>query len=181
LFLRQLNDSLLTKSTNGPSLDAVRTWIYEPGLPSNCPVVTSSRFEAVDKISEDFMKTSSLPKAVTANWSTHEWLHFLRGLPASLTIAQMEKLDAEHHLTPSTNSEKQFAWYMLAVEHGYKPATVNMEQFLIHTGRRKFLTPLYTLIQKKQGKEAAMAIYKQARGNYHFVATNTMDALLGWK
>jgi len=180
-FLIQLDEQLLKKNNSEALLAEVKKWIYEPGLPTNYPTTKSSRFEAVDAISAQFAKSSSLPKSTTDKWSTHEWLHFLRGLPESTSLTQMEKLDAEHHLSASTNSEIQFAWYMLAVAHNYKPAFANMEKFLIVTGRRKFLTPLYALIKEKQSNEASLSIYKKARNNYHFVATNTMDALLGWK
>ena len=56
-----------------------------------------------------------------------------------------------------------------------------IESFLINTGRRKFLSPLYNeMIKTKEGKQRALEIYRQARPNYHFVATNTFDKLLGY-
>jgi hypothetical protein len=57
-----------------------------------------------------------------------------------------------------------------------------MEKFLINTGRRKFLEPLYkALIKTEKGREMARDIYEQARPNYHFVAVNTIDKLLDWQ
>jgi leukotriene-A4 hydrolase len=54
-----------------------------------------------------------------------------------------------------------------------------IESFLINTGRRKFLSPIYTeMIKTPEGRVRAKAIYQKARPNYHFVATNTFDKLL---
>ena len=58
-------------------------------------------------------------------------------------------------------------------------ANARLEDFLIHTGRRKFLNPLYNELAKTdEGLQRARSIYKKARPNYHFVATNTFDKLL---
>jgi hypothetical protein len=54
-----------------------------------------------------------------------------------------------------------------------------IETFLINTGRRKFLMPLYSeLIKTPEGKKLALDIYSKARPNYHFVAISSLDKLL---
>jgi hypothetical protein len=53
-----------------------------------------------------------------------------------------------------------------------------LHNFLIHTGRRKFLTPLYkTMLENEGWKEFAKETYKQARPRYHTVAVQTLDEL----
>jgi hypothetical protein len=62
----------------------------------------------------------------------------------------------------------------------YKKAGPAMEDLLIHVGRRKFLTPLYSeLCKTKSGKVWAQKIYQNARPNYHSVSQTTIDELLG--
>jgi hypothetical protein len=47
---------------------------------------------------------------------------------------------------------------------------------MIRTGRRKFIVPLYReLCRTEKGKALAQSIYTEARPNYHFVATATLD------
>ena len=47
-------------------------------------------------------------------------------------------------------------------------------------GRRKFLMPLYTaLAATPEGKEKAIAIFKEAKPNYHYVSYNSINQLLG--
>ena len=36
------------------------------------------------------------------------------------------------------------------------------------------------MIGTESGKAMAMDIYKRARPTYHYVAVNTLDAMLGW-
>ena len=94
----------------------------------------------------------------------------------------MKDLDNALQFTQSGNAEIQAAWYELALEKGYEPAYDAAGNFLIHVGRRKFLTPLYkAMINGKSGKEMADSIYRLARPNYHAVSVATMDELLGFK
>ena len=67
----------------------INEWIFEPGIPANCPKVNSVRFENAASLVDDFMifGASSL-KEKTANWSTHEWLHFIKHLPKEITLIQ---------------------------------------------------------------------------------------------
>jgi hypothetical protein len=91
----------------------------------------------------------------------------------------MRALDQFGDFTDSGNAEILTVWLTLAIRHQYEPAQKRLVNFLIHTGRRKFLTPLYTeLVKTVAGKKQAQSIYKEARSNYHFVATNTFDKLL---
>ena len=91
----------------------------------------------------------------------------------------MKALDAFGHFTNSGNAEIVTAWGVISIRNEYKPMTPKIENFLVHTGRRKFLSPLYNeMIKTESGKKQAQAIYQKARPNYHFVATNTFDKLL---
>ena len=91
----------------------------------------------------------------------------------------MQALDKFGRFTASGNSEILTEWLTKAIREHYTPANARLEEFLIHTGRRKFLNPLYKeLIKTDEGKKLAKAIYEKARPNYHFVATNTFDKLV---
>jgi hypothetical protein len=69
---------------------------------------------------------------------------------------------------------------MLAFKRNYQPAYEAAERFIIQTGRRKFIVPLYKELAKTpEGKMLARSIYAKARPNYHFVARATLDDLLG--
>jgi leukotriene-A4 hydrolase len=154
-------------------------WIYSEGLPADCPVPNPSRFTRVDAIVDNWKKTGKLNSSETKAWSTHEWLHFLKNLPTKLSTSQLTALDQNGNFTKSGNAEILAQWFVHTIRNGYTAADAKLEEFLIHTGRRKFLTPLYTeLIKTPEGRKRALEIYQKARPNYHFVATNTLDKLL---
>ncbi len=154
-------------------------WIFGEGLPETCPTPASVKFNEVDKAIANWKSTQKLEHDVTKNWSTHEWLHFLKNLPNTLSLEQMTALDLVGGFTASGNAEIITVWGTLAIQHHYENAYPEIETFLIHTGRRKFLMPLYSeMIKTEAGKKRALAIYKKARPNYHFVATSSLDKLL---
>jgi leukotriene-A4 hydrolase len=180
-FITYLHQQLLDLEPGLAERLDLGAWIDGPGLPANAPVAHSARFEAVDVARALF--NSGTPAAAlapaTAEWSSHEWVHFLQGLPPTLPAADLGALDAAFHFTASGNAEILAAWFPLALRAGYAPANAALEHFLRHVGRRKFLVPLYrALLAAPGGRARAQAIYQQARPNYHAVATSTLDALL---
>lgn len=155
-------------------------WIVTEGLPSEVPMPNSARFQQVDQVLATWKAGGKLDKSASSDWSTHEWLHFLKNLPAELSPAEMETLDGFGNFTATGNAEIFTEWGVIAIRNGYEKMTPRIEDFLIHTGRRKFLSPLYeALLKTEGGRESARMIYNKARPNYHFVATNTFDKLLG--
>ena len=158
----------------------INEWIFEPGIPTNCPIVNSVRFENAVNLVDDFMifGASSL-KEKTANWSTHEWLHFIKHLPKEITLIQLSDLDNVFNFSNSGNSEILALWFLQSIKSDYQPAFDNLEKFLIKIGRRKFLQPLYLELSKSEKHKAwAKEVYKKARGNYHYVSFNTIDKIL---
>lgn len=154
-------------------------WIFTRGLPASCPTPQSDRFARVDASLIQWKENKPLDTAQTNLWSTHEWLHFINNLPSSLSASQMQQLDGAYHFTESGNAEILAAWLTIAIRNNYTPADAKIESFLVNTGRRKFLSPLYQeFVKTPEGKKRAREIYLKARPNYHFVATSTFDKLL---
>src|SRR5690606_28113625 len=169
------------QSKNNIAIDDafINAWIYTEGLPADVPKPQSSRFKNVEAFIADWQKSGKLDPSAAAEWSTHEWLHFLKNLPENLSLDQMKALDTFGKFTATRNSEIATQWMVLAIRYGYHETDQKLEDFLVNTGRRKFLSPLYNeLVKTPEGKHRAVEIYKKARPNYHFVATSTFDKLL---
>ena len=180
-FLHYLRAELLDQE---PGLEArlnLAAWVDGPGLPTNAPAVASRRFAAVGQALTQLgagLAPAALQPA-TAQWSSHEWVHFIHGLPPNLTAGDLAALDAVFQLTASSNAEILAAWFPHTLRANYAAAAPALEKFLHHVGRRKFLVPLYrALLATPDGLARARAIYQRARPNYHSVATGTLDALL---
>ncbi len=159
--------------------DLFQKWIYTEDLPQDCPAPKADRFTTVDDVLSKWKQTATLDASSSKNWSTQEWIHFIKNLPETLTLKQMTALDNFGRFTASGNSEIIAVWGVRAIRNNYEKAYPQIESFLINTGRRKFLTPLYTeMVKTEKGKVMAQKIYKQARPNYHFVATSSLDQLI---
>ena len=155
-------------------------WIYQTGIPDNLPQVNSNRFAKVDSTLEDYLTNGNFPKKeATAKWTTHEWLHFINGIPDSGATAQLTELDEAYALSASKNSEIAAAWFQPAIRNQYEAVYPHVDTFLVHVGRRKFLTPTYKALKESGKEDLAKDIYSRARPNYHAVSRETMDDLLG--
>ena len=174
------------RATLGPEFPDLETqvpfeeWIYQPGLPASAPKVTSARFAAVEKQLADWLGGHTAAELATAGWSSHEWVHFVRLLPDTISADSLAELDAAFHFTESNNAEILAQWFQHTIRADYQPAAAALAKFLTIVGRRKFLVPLYKgLLQTEAGRAEAKRIYAQARPNYHAVATSTFDELVG--
>lgn len=177
-FIGYLDKNLLAELDKKPDINA---WIYEAGIPADYPQPESSLFDKVDSVRLAWQSGEvSAQELSVADWSTHEWLHFLRGIK-DLSTDKMTELDAAFNFTTSGNSEIAAKWFELAIQNDYDTAYSKMEEFLIRVGRRKFLKPLYTELAKTpEDLKWAKRVYKKARPNYHSVSTETIDKILGW-
>lgn len=177
-FTQYLNTHLLQKYPGIVSLEKTNEWIHQPGLPLDAPNPKSDAFINVDKVSsawlEDQLVVTDLP---TTKWTVHEWLHFINNLPRNLSVDKMTQLDSTFHLTTSTNAERAFAWYMLAVGNGYQAIYPALATHLSEIGRRKLIVPLYKALVKNGKRDWAHRVYLNARPGYHPLAQGTIDAI----
>jgi leukotriene-A4 hydrolase len=178
-FIEELREKLLSHHPGAEDQIGVEQWVHTPGIPVNVPQVHSDAFTKVEAQVKAFDAGTPASQLMTQNWSTHEWIHFLRHLPKTLNYGQLIDLDEAFHFTDSGNSEILHEWLMNAIEHKYEPAYDALERFLLRQGRRKFLKPLYQkLAETPEGLERARRIYEKARPMYHAVSYRTIDQIL---
>ncbi|MBX9449727.1 MAG: M1 family metallopeptidase [Taibaiella sp.] len=174
-FIEELEDQLLSKNKKwGEQVNYIE-WIFNPGIPANCPQPGNVRFGAVDQQRAAFEASKNVADLNTGEWSTHEWLHFLRNLSSQVTAVDMRALDQEFRITGTGNSEIACAWYQQAIRKNYTQAYGALEKFLINTGREKFLEPLYEeLVQNRATQGLAAKIFEKAKNNYHPIVRQNM-------
>lgn len=155
-------EDFLAELKSGFPGEDVTEWLHQPGLPKSAP---RPRYEFGNEPRKD--------------WTTQEWLHWLRAMPERLPAERMDELDRHWGFTKSGNSEIAAQWLLMAVRSGYEPAYKRLEQFLVEVGRRKFVKPLYAELAKTPaGLRQARRIYEKARPGYHPITRATVDALL---
>jgi hypothetical protein len=192
-FLAFLESELLNGKVKLAAPVNVDAWVFQPGLPDDCPRRTSVALERANEQAKRLASGTPPAELDVAGFTTQQWQQFLRSLPESLTTAQLAALDAAFKLSARGNSEVLFAWLMQCVARRYVPAETGvppsavgpafsaLEGFLTRQGRRKFLKPLYQSLSKSDwGRELARRIYEKARPTYHAVSRDTIDELLQW-
>ncbi|MDQ3536122.1 MAG: leukotriene A4 hydrolase C-terminal domain-containing protein [Bacteroidota bacterium] len=180
-FIDYINLNFFEKNNVQVDPEFLSRWIYTMGIPPDLNKVTSTRFQNVNNELENFLQGTSALQINAQEWSSHEWLHFIRNLPLDLHLERMEELDRAFNLTMSGNSEILVAWFLHVIAKEYTPAYSQLEKFLTTVGRRKFLVPLYKeLVKSPEGLTFATEIYQKARPNYHYVSSNTLDKILDW-
>jgi len=152
----------------------VNEWVYQPGLPASAPKPVSQAFIAIDRQIPLWLAGQKID---TSDWTTQQWLYFLRGLPEHLNAAQMSRLDAEYRFTSTRNDEILDQWLLASVRNHYAAATGRLEEFLTTVGRIKYVKPLYQAMDLPQAK----AIYEKARPMYHPITQASIDAVLAKK
>jgi leukotriene-A4 hydrolase len=179
-FRAYLEANLLPQKAGAVTAAELDEWIQSPGLPRFAVLPHSDAFVLVDGVRKDWQSgkvaAADLP---TKEWTMHEWLHFLDGLPQKLPAAKLDELNAAFALTATGNSEIAFSWLRIAIRNDYQPAYAQLDSYLTTIGRRKLIKPLYEdLMKTPAGAARARDIYTRARPNYHPIATATIDEIV---
>ncbi|WP_236027185.1 M1 family metallopeptidase [Gelidibacter pelagius] len=179
-FVTYLNTNLLEKNKMTFNTDQ---WVNQPGVPKNQAVITSDKFKNVEEILQEFIVNNEFDKEITKDWTPQEWVHFIRNLPATMTVEQMKTLDDLLNLTNSSNSYIQMVWYEQAINHDYHGRNVDakIEDFLTSVGRRWYVETIFKAFKRNDRLEDALKIYEKSRPNYHSVTVMTIDDLLAFK
>jgi aminopeptidase N len=179
-FIDYLNENLLEKNN---IIFNTEEWVYGPGVPSNEFVIKSDKFENVSKVIKNIIESNTVDPLVSKDWTTQEWVYFIRNFPSDITPTQMSLIDNAFDLTNSRNSHKAMVWYEQAVNHNYRENNVDqkIEEFLTKVGRRWYVETIFKAYKKTGKIDEGITIYKKARPNYHSVTVNTIDKLLGYK
>jgi leukotriene-A4 hydrolase len=179
-FIAHLKKNLLDPNPELAAKIPLEEWIYKPGLPASAPKPQSDAFAKVEAQAKEWLdgKTPAA-KLQTKQWSTQEWLHFLRFLPQQLTANQLKELDQAFGLTKIGNAEIAHQWLLISIRNNYETAYPRLEEYLTSIGRQKLIKPLYEeLVKTPAGKERALKIYAKARPGYHPIAQTAVDKIV---
>ena len=182
-FVAYLTEQLLSQDADGDLAETlgVDAWLEQPGLPANAP---RSMSDALTRVEQQAARWASGETAATAldtgEWTTQEWLHFLKSVPETLAAGQMTELDEAFEFTEAGNAEVAHQWLLTAIRNQYAPAYLRLETYLVGIGRRKLIKPLYEeLVKTAEGRARAEAIYERARPGYHPIAVSSIDEVVG--
>lgn len=179
-FVEYAKDNLLAKYPGKVTEAELEEWIYGTGVPDSAPKSASRNLSVVDTARVAWQGSAKLPHpSITSAWSTQEWVHFLEGMPDTLTPEQMAQLDTAFTFTGTANGEIAQRWYPLAVRSGYHAADEAMAEFMQRVGRRKLIMPIYdALVKTPEGLKFAQDVFAKARPGYHPITTGSVEAAI---
>jgi hypothetical protein len=166
-----------------------KDWLYKKGLPSNCVKINSKRFKDIQRLADRlsageniFKFKNKKLKIEREDFTTQEWLAFIRRLPDTLDTKSMALVDKNLNFKNCGNAEIMAEWFVLGIRADYRAIRPSMARFLQKVGRRKFLTPIYSELNKKpENRVFALNVFDKAKLNYHYVSRSTIGELLGVK
>lgn len=179
-FVKFLRERLLTEVPDCMSEEELKQWLYAPGVPATARHARSERLAEVDRARARWLKGEINEAGLGGEkWATHEWLHFLNGLDEQTDVRRVAALDRAYRLAGSGNNEIAFRFFLLAIKTQYREVRPALRRFLVTVGRRKFIKPLYTELNKEaDDRKWALAVYREAREKYHPVTQAAVDLAL---
>ncbi len=174
-------------------------WIYSKGIPKNCLMISSPRFQSMEQLVKRFnsdedifdpvvkyvkvkgkkRKKKEIQQLKKSDFIAQEWLEFVRKLPDSIAVDRLKYLDKHAGFTKWNNAEIKTEWFTLAIRSGYKEIFPQIETFLKNVGRRKYLLPIYEELSRTQENlKWTKSVYAKAKINYHFVSKQSIDEIL---
>lgn len=170
-FTDYLEANLMSVSDSPVTMQQVREWIHEPGLPEYAVIPQSEAFERVDELRKAWLAGEmALAELPTANWTVHEWLHFLDNLPKDLAPARLAALDDAFRLTETGNNMILRSWLVIAARNEYRPVYERLKSYLEGIGRTYLIKPVYETLMDSGQESLARRIYADAKPGYHPLA-----------
>ncbi len=180
-FLDYLRKNLIDGDEELEKKLQIEAWVYHPGIPSNIVKVHSDALASVDAQIKQWSDGMPVKQLQTSRWTTQEWIHFLRHLPANLDPDRLGQVDAVLHLSDSPNCEILHEWLLQVIARKYETAYPAIERLLTLSGRRKYVKSIMTQLAKSpEGLDLARKIYRKSRPTYHAVTRDIADRILQW-
>jgi leukotriene-A4 hydrolase len=178
-FLDYIERTLVTDHPESVSMERIRQWIFEPGIPEGAPVPRSEAFADIEPVRHEWLAGNIAAEDIdTRKWTYHHWKRFLDGMPQQLRRDKLEDLDQAFQLTAAPNNEIAFSWLRIAIRNGYEPAFGRLEEFLKTIGRTKFIGVLYKDMMDAGMEDMALRIFEVARPTYHPLAAKEIASTM---
>lgn len=179
-FLAFVHERLLKPNPGVVREAKVREWIYGSTLPADALYPTSDVYAKVDALRADFLAGRISAEALPVKgWNVLHWTYFLDQMPDTVTLAQLQALDAAHPLTHSPNAFLLKSWLPLAITHGDADVKDATRRHLLGVGRRYLIADVYkALLKTDAGRVEAKAIYADAKAGYHPYVQGVIEKLL---
>lgn len=180
-FLDYLDEHLLRSESSTVSRVEAERWIYQPGLPDDVEVPTSSTLSAAERLAMSWAKREiDLTEVPIDEWSPQATVHFINSLPADLSNDRLQELDKGLGLSETRNAEIGRTWFIQVAKRRHSAAYGALEQYLNRYGRGRLVRPIYqALAENGSDLTRAREMFARARASYHPLVDASVARVLG--
>ena len=141
----------------------IATWLDGGGLPAGAAATPSAHATAIEQLA------TSGAEIDAAQWTTLDWVVYLRSLPERSPAARLQALDDRYHLTATANAEIAMNWLPLVVRADMRTAAPAVEDYLKKVGRVRNLRPVYAAMMggAESWRALARSTFAHASPRYH--------------
>ncbi len=168
-FLDYLDVNLLQTEPSKVSREQAEQWLYQPGLPDDVPLPSSSTLDAAEALAAAWAKGEvDVNEIPIAGWSPQATRHFINSLPADISNEQLAQLDEGLAFSATRNAEIGRTWFIQVAKRRHTAAYEQLEQHVNRYGRGRLIYPVYlALAQNGSDLDLAREMFANARSAYH--------------
>lgn len=160
-------------------------WIYEPGLPPVHLDFTTKESNESSALADEYIRLGG--KASPENYAHFNkyysnlkviFIERLLERKADVTLAVLERIDADYNLTNTLDPECKQRWFPLGIMTAYDKVVTPSHTFISSQGRLKYLTPIYRALLATDQMALARQWFEENITFYHPLAIDTLSKLL---
>jgi hypothetical protein len=180
VFVDYLDENLLRPNPGIVSRADVEEWMYQPGLPENAPVPSSSSLDQAAELAATWaIGEAAIEDIPAGEWSPQGMIHFINSLPADLDHDKLKLLDEAFGLSDTGNAEIGRTWFIQVATRRYTPAYDSLEKHLNRYGRTRLIAVIYgALAANGHDLELAKTMFANARHLYHPITISSIERRL---
>jgi aminopeptidase N len=178
-FVDYLEEKLIATRPGVVSRQQIERWMYEPGLPEDAVLPTSSNLDEAAQLAATWSKGEIDTGALPADeWSPQATIHFINSLDEDLSTAKLVELDEALGLSTTGNAEIARTWFIQVARRRHEPAYEQMTAHLKRFGRARLVYPVYAALANNGADlELSKQLFQEARGEYHPITNSYVRSI----
>jgi aminopeptidase N len=154
-------------------------WLFEPGFPSNAPVLQSKLYENIVATVEAF-KAGELPtEENVGGWKPAEKVLFLRLLPQVISLENCRYIEALFEFDKEQNPTPLTFFYIIALNSGYEDTWPGITNLVRRIGRGLLVNRLYrAMVKSDWARDRARELFEGSRSRLHPLTIAGIEGIL---
>jgi aminopeptidase N len=157
----------------------IKKWLYQPGFPEDAPSLKSTVLNNLLALVDDFKAQKRILEEQVFGWKPAEVTLFLRSIPQTITVEECRYLEALFDLKQTKNAGILSAFFVIALQSGYRETLPRVERFLQEIGRTFLLLRVYrAMLHSEWTRNEVTRIFDNSKKRYHPITVSTIEQVI---